>query len=104
MLLLRALRLSSHTLSRILFKRGSVLTKAQSGEPAGTYFVAVAPKLDVVSKEASELRNPFRPDMHTGYALGRELPTTEQPRHADHCENAEFDLLQIGVARDARIT
>jgi hypothetical protein len=41
--------------------------------------------------------------VHQGYALGQELPTAEQARHTDQCEDAEFDLLPIAVARDARI-
>ena len=35
--------------------------------------------------------------------FGQKLPTAEQARRADHCEDAEFDLLPIGMARDTRI-
>ena len=35
--------------------------------------------------------------------LGKKLPTAEQARYADHCDDAEFDLVPISMARDARI-
>ena len=37
------------------------------------------------------------------YALGQKVPTAEQARNADQCEDAEFDLVPIGMTRDARI-
>jgi proline racemase len=41
--------------------------------------------------------------MHHAYALGQKVPTAEQARNADQCEDAEFDLVPIGMTRDARI-
>jgi transposase InsO family protein/transposase-like protein len=43
LLLLRAVTVSSHTLSRILFKRGSALSNAHSAEPAGKTILSASP-------------------------------------------------------------
>jgi hypothetical protein len=42
----------------------------------------------------------FRSDVHHGRAWAQ---CRQQARHTDQCEDAKFDLLPIGVARDARI-
>ena len=72
---LRELKVSSHTLSRILFKRGS----------------------------ASELRASCGTRLDHGHTLRQELATAELARKAYHRNDAEFDLVPISVARDSRV-
>ena len=72
----------------MLLKRGSALTSAHSAEPMG--------------KAISSASLPNSMSFHA-YALGQKVPTAEQARNADQCEDAEFDLVPIGMTRDARI-
>ena len=67
------------------------------------YFVGIAAKLNLVSKEASELRNIRRTGMHQRHTCWQELPIAEQTKHPDHCNDTKFDLLTVRMARDARI-
>jgi hypothetical protein len=68
-----------------------------------TYFVDIAAELDLVSKETSELWNVACTGMHQRHTCRQEPSTAQQARHADHCSDTKFDLLSIGMARNARI-
>ena len=103
-MLLRALRLSSQTLSRILFKRRSALTSASSAEPAGNTISSTSlPKSTSSPERAGELGAVSRADVNQGDALGDEPPTRQLATYADERGDKEFHLMPIGMPRDPGI-
>ena len=101
---MRAFRLSSQTLSRMLLKCGSALTSAHSAEPSGkSISSSVLPKSMLLPRERANFETPLGRTCIMDTCREKEPPTGEQARKADQRKDAEFDLVLIGMAWDSRI-